>query len=173
MTDWNDILWLFSQPAFWAITIFSIILKKNIKYLRFLYPKKMQNTLKKEEDLFNKVNKDPKDKKILQKVNNIQQIFFLLFPFILFCLYLFYSFFIGIKFTPYFIKNSIVIAFGTPMFIIVGIFTINQEKIYKYFLKDNYTDYLELENRLKHLKNPKFTGYIFLLIGIASFIISI
>jgi len=177
MQSWEDLWWLFTQPLFIALFLFSLILEPLLKYLRRFYPASMQEVIKKSENFEEELNKSEKDVKLMQKGHQYTGAIVFLPPSTVLSFYLLYTYFNGGELSPYLVKESIAFIFAPVMFIFVGVLTMNDEHIFKRLFQEDYPRYRELSKKFNGMdrftdfmeKHKKVFGWFFVLLGLLAF----
>ncbi len=177
MRTWDDLLWLYSQPEFIALLLFSMALYPLLKFLRRFYPESLQKAANESENFAKELQKNSENRKIYRKAN-MKIGFFIFGPtFILLFIYIAYSLIIGSELKAACVKE----VFGkisTIAIITLGIYAIKADRIDRLLLQDDYEKAMELTKKQigsdpfyrYYEKYLPFFGYFFILLGIVGFV---
>ena len=177
MNNWDDFIWLITNPYFIALLIFGLALEPLLKYMRRFYPESQKKAAKESEEFFQHLKEDTEDRKLFQKTN--MKVGLLIFgpTLLVFLSYITYSLIVGLELKPVcvraaFAKSAIILV------ITLGIYAIKSDQINRLLFQDDYDKVMELSKRqsgndpfykLFEKYSPIF-GYFFVALGIFGFV---
>ena len=180
MRNWDDFIWLITQPGFIALFLFAIALQPMLKFLRRYYPKSLRKAADDSDAFKEELAKNEQDSKLVRQIY-IYEGALIFFPALLiFTIYLCYSYYNGTILTPYFIRNAFAEIFAPMMFIGAGIVGIKHDAILRHKLKTDYQRYIEIYDKGNDVdplagffeKHMNKFGYVFIVFGIVGFVAS-
>ena len=177
MNNWEDFIWLITNPYFIGLFLLALAIEPILKFIRRFYSESQKKALQESEDLFQKLKDNKEDRKLFNSANLKIGLFIFGPTFLLFALYIAYSFLIGEELKPHCVKE-VFGHFATIGITTLGLYSINSDKINKWLFKDDYKRVTELmykqsggEEVHKHYeKYFKFFGYLAIILGVVGFV---
>ena len=176
--SWDSFIYLFTHPYFWMMILFGISLQYILEFMRRFYPKSWQENIAETEEYADELYEDKDDKRIMLKLRKIEGSIFAIPIVSVTFIYLLFSYYNGAKFTPNFIFSTTLHMSSSIMFLSMGIYMLKKFTILKYFFKDDYQRYLEIDKKAHSFdfvsrfirKYMKLFGYVFLIFGISTIV---
>ena len=177
MKDWDYFIWFITNPIFIGLIVLSMVMQPLLKYLRRFYPENMKKTAIESELFVNELQKNEKDSSLVKKVAKIDIMLMMLPALLALAIYSVYIFYNSTSYTPLHLRSGIAYVMAPILFISIGFRSIKKDTILKYFLKDEYERYIILNQKGASIdklagffeKHTVFFGYVFLVIGLATF----
>jgi len=177
MNNWEDFIWLITNPYMIALFLFALALEPIMKYLRRFYPESHKKAVEKSENFNKELLNNKEDKKLYNKANMKIGLFIFGPTFLLFTISITYNYFMGEELK----LQCIIKEFGKFAYIFImtlGFYAIKMDVIHRLLFKDDYQKVMEFSYKqsgndplMKYYeKYAPIFGYLILLFGIFGFI---